>query len=407
MNHRTSSRCCAIVGGGAAGFFAALHLKASCPGLEVTILERSSHVLAKVGLSGGGRCNCTNTFAGVTDLSAVYPRGHRLLRRLFHVFGPKDAYEWFESHGVKLATQPDNCVFPASQRSQTIIDCFISEAQRLGVIVKTGVKIQSMEQLQSYDYVIVTIGGQPHRQALQWLADMGHEIEMPVPSLFTFSIADEGLRSLAGTVCSDAVLQLPHTRFRSSGPLLVTHWGVSGPATLKLSSYAARWLSEQQYKASLVVNWLGMPETGVAELLATMVADHRLKQVSTIAPDGLSSRLWTHLLKRSLAAKSCVRWGELGKKDFNRLVAVLTADTYNIVGRAPFKDEFVTCGGVSLRSVVPQTLESRVCPGLFFAGEVLDIDGVTGGFNFQAAWTTAFVVAKAIAEKESQVNEKP
>ena len=242
-------RQCAVVGGGAAGFFLALNLKEMCPEMQVTILERSQHVLAKVAISGGGRCNCTNSFAQVRDLSEVYPRGHRLLKRLFHLFGPRDAYEWFERHGVELTTQDDECVFPSSQDSKTIIDCFLNEAHRHGIDIKTCTPIQSLDELQSFAYVAITTGGHPKATSLQWLADAGHEIEQPVPSLFTFNIDDERLRSLMGTVCEHASMMLPQTKFRSTGPLLVTHWGLSGPATLKLSSHAARWLHERNYQS--------------------------------------------------------------------------------------------------------------------------------------------------------------
>ena len=399
------ARSCAIVGGGAAGFFLAINLKEMCPSLHVTIMERSQHVLAKVGVSGGGRCNCTNTFRQVADLAEVYPRGHRLLKRLFHSFGPEDAFRWFQQHGVWLTVQPDECVFPASQQSQTIIDCFTSHAKQLGIEVVCGVNIQSIEELEVFDYVAITIGGQPKAERLSWLADAGHQIEQPVPSLFTLNIADKQLTSLMGTVCDTATLMLPQTKFRASGPLLITHWGLSGPAALKLSSQAARWLNEHNYESPIVINWCSQSESQAAEVLKALAAQHQGKQVANVRPFNLSARLWTHLLERSIADKATARCSELGKKDTNRLVNALTADTYHISGRAAFKDEFVTCGGVTLQSVVPQTLESRNRPGWYFAGEVLDIDGVTGGFNFQAAWTTAYTVAKAISEKEHQIKD--
>ncbi|MBR4897665.1 MAG: NAD(P)/FAD-dependent oxidoreductase [Prevotella sp.] len=398
-------RRCAVVGGGAAGFFLALNLKEMCPEMQVTILERSQRVLAKVAISGGGRCNCTNSFAQVRDLSEVYPRGHRLLKRLFHLFGPRDAYEWFERHGVQLTTQDDECVFPSSQDSKTIIDCFLNEARRHGIDIRTGTSIQSLDELQSFDYVAITTGGQPKATSLQWLADAGHEIEQPVPSLFTFNIDDERLRSLMGTVCEHASLMLPQTKFRSTGPLLVTHWGLSGPATLKLSSHAARWLHEHNYQSPISINWTGMNEAEVASHLSQLAATHSQKLVSSVRPFDLSARLWSHLIERSLDGKADARWAEIGKKHMNRLVNTLCNDTYLINGRAPFKDEFVTCGGVSLNSVVPQTLESRSCPHLYFAGEILDIDGVTGGFNFQAAWTTAYTVANAISKTEKDLTQ--
>ena len=388
----------AVVGGGAAGFFLAINLKEMVPEMDVTILERGQHVLAKVKVSGGGRCNCTNSFASVRDLSAVYPRGHRLLKRLFKQFDYHDAYAWFERHGVRLTTQDDDCVFPASQDSQTIINCFLAEARRHHINICTGVSIASLDDLHDYDIVAVCAGGQPRAEKLQWLADAGHDIVQPVPSLFTLSIADEALRALMGTVVEGVQVGIPGTKLRADGPLLITHWGVSGPAVLRLSSYAARHLSEADYRLPLSINWTGQPEAAVREELLTMAALHPQKQLQTLRPCGLPTRLWDYLLTKTLGQRSQGRWQSLNAKEQNRLVNVLTNDTYQTAGRAAFRDEFVTCGGVSLASVNPSTLESRAVPRLYFAGEVLDIDGVTGGFNFQAAWTTAYVAAHSIAE---------
>ena len=389
----------AIVGGGAAGFFLAVNLKEMCPEMEVTIFERSKKVLAKVEVSGGGRCNCTNSFARVADLSQVYPRGHRLLKRLFKVYGHEEAYAWFERHGVPLTTQDDDCVFPAAQDSHAIIDCFLRECRRHDVHILTGIGIQSLSELSSYDFIAVTTGGQPRAEGLQWIAEAGHEIVSPVPSLFTFNIIDEQLRQLMGTVVESASVMLPSTKFRSSGPLLVTHWGMSGPAILKLSSHAARWLSERDYQCQLSVNWTGKTDAEVVQAIEILAAHHPQKLLSSQRPFDLPLRLWSYLLAKSLGAKGGCRWAELGRKDLNRMANVLCNDTYAVGGRGTFRDEFVTCGGVSLSSVSPQTLESRVRRHLYFAGEVLDIDGVTGGFNFQAAWTTAYVVARSIAKE--------
>ena len=394
----------AVVGGGAAGFFLAINLKDMAPEMEVTILERSQHVLAKVKVSGGGRCNCTNSFASVRDLSAVYPRGHRLLKRLFKQFDYRDAYAWFERHGVRLTTQDDDCVFPASQDSQTIINCFLAEARRCHIEVRTGISVTSLDDLRDYDVVAVCTGGQPRAEGLRWLAEAGHEVVQPVPSLFTLSIADETLRALMGTVVEGVQVGIPSTKLRADGPLLVTHWGISGPAVLRLSSYAARHLSEADYQVPLTVNWTGQREPEVREQLTTIMAQHPQKQLSTIRPCGLPARLWDYLLTKTLGQRSQNRWQNLNEKEQNRLANVLTNDTYQTAGRAAFRDEFVTCGGVSLSSINPSTLESRIVPRLYFAGEVLDIDGVTGGFNFQAAWTTAYVAAHSIAE--TYYNEK-
>lgn len=387
----------AIIGGGAAGFFLAINLKEMCPKMEVSIFEKSKHVLSKVKISGGGRCNCTNSFAEVRDLSGVYPRGHRLMKRLMKGFSQEDAYEWFERHGVRLMTQDDHCVFPLSQDSHTIINCFLAEARRHGVEIRMESRIDSLEQLSDYDFIAVTTGGSPKAEGLQWLADKGHEIVSPVPSLFTFQITDEALHALMGTVVEDVMTMIPGTKLRAEGPLLITHWGMSGPSILKLSSYGARLLAESGYQTTLAVNWTKRRDTEVMVILDEMMIRCPQKQMKTVPPCGLSSRLWTYLVEKCLGERSNARWGSLNKKEINRLANLLSGgDSYQITGRATFKDEFVTCGGIALSAVNPSTLESRHVPRLYFAGEVLDIDGITGGFNFQAAWTTAYTVACAI-----------
>lgn len=389
----------AIVGGGAAGFFLAVNLKEMMPDMEVVIFERSQHVLAKVEVSGGGRCNCTNTFEEVTDLSQVYPRGHRLLKRLFNNFDYQDAYRWFEEHGVPLVTQEDQCVFPQAQDSHAIIDCFLSLARRYHIEIRKGCKVQSLEDVSDFDYVVVTTGGSPKGEGLRWLQALGHEIEQPVPSLFTFAIHDKQLQALMGVV-TDVETMIPGTKLRANGPLLITHWGMSGPAVLKLSSHAARYLAEHDYQAPLAVRWLSLSDQEIASLLYEQVATQPKKQLTTYNSFGLQQRLWAYLVEKALDTRSQIRWVELNKKDVNRLVNVLLNDTYQIAGRAPFKDEFVTCGGVSLKAVNSSTLESKHVPHLYFAGEVLDIDGITGGFNFQAAWTTAYTVALSITNNQ-------
>ena len=390
----------AIIGGGAAGFFLAINLKEMMPTMEVTIFEKSKKVLAKVEVSGGGRCNCTNSFEAVRDLSQVYPRGHRLMKRLFKTFDYHDAYAWFENHGVRLVTQDDECVFPASQDSHTIINTFLLYAKRLGVEILTERKITSLDELKDYDYKVITIGG-GMQSILSPLSTLHSPLIVPpVPSLFTFSIADEALRALMGTVVEEATAYIPGTNFKASGPLLITHWGMSGPAILRLSSYAARELHDHQYQMPLAVNWCSEKDAAVQAELQAIIAQHPQKQLATIRPFNLPSRLWSYLLEKTLGERAQYRWQHLTQKDLNRLTNCLCNDSYQIAGRAAFKDEFVTCGGISLAAVDTNTLESKHLPRVFFAGEVLDIDGVTGGFNFQAAWTTAYVVAQAIARHE-------
>lgn len=386
----------AVIGGGAAGFFAAVNLKEMCPEMAVTILERSQRLLAKVEISGGGRCNCTNSFAEVVDLQTVYPRGHRLMKRLMKVFDQQDAYQWWEQHGVRLTTQEDQCVFPAAQDSHVIINCLLGRARQLGIEILTGQKITSLDALSDYDFIIVATGGQPRLEGLEWLA---HETESPVPSLFTFRIDDKALQALMGTVVEGAQVMLPGTKLRATGPLLITHWGMSGPAILKLSSYGARLLAEHNYQLPLSVNWTGGTEREAADTIARLISTQGSKQIGSVRPFDLTTRLWTYLTERALKDRSHAPWGSLNKKETNRLLNTLTNDTYEIGGRAAFKDEFVTCGGIALSAVNPATMESRSRRHLYFAGEVLDIDGITGGFNFQAAWTTAYVAARSIADE--------
>lgn len=395
----------AIIGGGAAGFFLAVNLKEMMPEMEVSIFEKSQHVLSKVEISGGGRCNCTNSFEGVSDLQAVYPRGHRLMKRLFNVFDYRDAFAWFERHGVPLVTQDDHCVFPQAQDSHAIINCFLSLARRYHIQIVKDTLIRSLEEISDYDYVAVTTGGSPKGEGLKWLADLGHEIEQPVPSLFTFQVADQSLTSLMGTVVEDAAVMMPGTKLRARGPVLITHWGLSGPAILKLSSYAARLLAAKDYQMPLSVRWTTANDRDIEEALNETMMSHSQKQLSTYNPFILPQRLWIYLLRKSIGDRAALRWHELSKKDVNRLVNTVCNDTYQISGRGTFKDEFVTCGGVSLNSVNPSTLESKTVPHLFFAGEVLDIDGITGGFNFQAAWTTAYTVASSIVAKVSSLDK--
>ena len=401
----------AIVGGGAAGFFCAINLKEMNPACEVTIFEKSKKVLAKVEVSGGGRCNCTNSFASVSDLSQVYPRGHRLLKRLFKTFDYRDAYEWFERHGVRLVTQDDDCVFPASQDSHTIINLFLAEARRHHIEIRTQSKIESLEELSEFDRVVITTGGMqgnlsplapfPSKARLPVAFHLS-PLNSPVPSLFTFSIEDPALRALMGTVVEGATAYIPGTNFRATGPLLITHWGMSGPAILKLSSYAARELHDHNYQMPLAINWISgkvdHQEAAKAEILK-LQAQNAMQKVSKVRPFDLPSRLWSYLIDKALGERAQNRWQNLNQKELNRLVNILCNDSYQIAGRAAFKDEFVTCGGIDLSAVNPNTLESKHLPHVYFAGEVLDIDGITGGFNFQAAWTTAYTVARAISQQ--------
>jgi len=394
----------AIIGGGAAGFFAAITAKEINPKAEITIFEKNRKVLAKVLITGGGRCNLTNTFDNITDMKQAYPRGDKLIKRLFRQFDYNDLYRWFEDNGVPLVVQDDRCVFPKSQDAATIVGCLVGKAKTIGVKIVTGARLTGLSKdadgrlqllfhdgrTECFDKVAVTTGGSQKAEGIRYLQDIGHAIEQPVPSLFTFNIADKNFCSLMGTVV-EAVVSIPSTNFRASGSLLITHWGMSGPAVLKLSSYAARYLYENDYKLPVSVNWVCETNRSIVEeKLSETVVRNPQKQLGNIRPYDLPSRLWLYILERTgLPVEK--RWSELGRKGMNKLIEVLTNDIYIIAGKGTFRDEFVTCGGISLKDINYNTMESKICPDLYFAGEVLDIDAITGGFNLQAAWTTGYV----------------
>ncbi len=435
----------AIIGGGAAGCFAAIEIKrraeemrketgasatAALEDCEVTVIEAGKKLLAKVAVTGGGRCNLTNSFAQIKSLAAVYPRGERLMKRLLKEFSHEDAYDWFEREGVKLVTQDDECVFPQSQDAMEIVNTLTRLMRQHGVKVVTSARVTSIkhhqptqnipeecsseqslndsssnrytivfgEREETFDAVLVTTGGSPKHTGLSFLAPLELEIVPPVPSLFSLCIPNEGLKALMGTVVENVEVILAGTKLRSQGTILITHWGVSGPAILKLSSYAARVLNEKDYRGQIVINWMGNKnENIVSEELGVIAAKNMQKQLANVHPDHLCARLWQHLLSQA-GLRPDQRWGELGRKSYNRLASVLTGDTYPIDGKNRFKEEFVTCGGVALANINPKTLECRTHPGLYFAGEVLDVDAITGGFNLQAAWTMAHVAARGICQ---------
>jgi predicted Rossmann fold flavoprotein len=399
----------AIIGGGAAGFFSAITAKENHPSANVVIFEKSRKLLAKVKVSGGGRCNVTNGCDSIKKLAEAYPRGGGPLKKAFRVFNNKHAMQWFESRGVPLVIQDDGCVFPVSQNSQSIIDCLIGEAVRLKIHIETGMGVTAIhpvdgklelsfakegEAPEIFDKVIVTTGGSPKRKNLEWLEKLGHKIEEPVPSLFTFNMPTEPVRELMGIVVEKTLVNIQGTKLKSDGPLLITHWGMSGPAILRLSAFGARLLSEKNYEFKIQVNWVNVQRhDAVMADLQNIVESHPQKILSSIRPYSLPDRLWRYLLEKSDLPMD-KKWNELGKKGLNKMVGVLTNDIYSVKGKTTFKEEFVTCGGVSLESVDMNTMQSKVCDNLYFAGELLDIDGITGGFNFQAAWTTGFIAGK-------------
>ena len=399
----------AVIGGGAAGFFSAITAKENYPDAELIIFEKSNKLLSKVKVSGGGRCNLTNGCQTIKELAYAYPRGRKELKKAFKIFNNRDVMNWFESRAVPLVIQDDNCVFPQYQSSQSIIDCFLGEARKIGVIIEKEKGIKEILQVDNkfelqfldkkykpmiFDKVIITTGGFPGKESYAWLIKLNHNIEDPVPSLFTFNMPGESITGLMGIVVENVLIGIQGAKFKSNGPLLITHWGMSGPAVLKLSSYGARLLSEKGYDFNIQVNWVNEKNTDyVREKLVLISIEHSNKLLANFRPYALPDRLWSYLLEKSELSIS-KKWNELGKKGMNKLVSVLTNDVYSVTGKTTFKEEFVTCGGVSLDSVDYNTMQSRVCKNLYFAGEVLDIDGITGGYNLQAAWTTAFIAGK-------------
>lgn len=381
----------AIIGAGAAGCFLGQRLRQLAPQLHVQLYEAHPRPLMKVAVTGGGRCNLTNSFRQVTDLQHVYPRGHRLMKRLMHQWDQHHTMQWFEQQGVPLVTQDDECVFPVSQDAMQIVHTL----QR-GLDIRCNYRVQDPLSLQA-DYTVVTTGGS---RSFQWLQGTGVQIEPPVPSLFPLRLKPTGLEQLMGLVFDEVTLTIAGTRLRSHGTLLITHFGVSGPTVLRLSSYAARHLAQQQYQAPLIVNWLGDTTFDDALYeLQQLTAQHPDRQLASVLPRLAGARWVAYMIQRSGLAAD-VRCKTLTPKHLRRLATQLTADEYHITGRAPHKEEFVTCGGVSLTSIDSRTLECKTHPHLYFAGEVLDLDGITGGFNLQAAFTTANAIAEAIAAEQ-------
>ncbi|MEL7504120.1 MAG: NAD(P)/FAD-dependent oxidoreductase [Cyanobacteria bacterium J06554_6] len=404
-----------VIGGGAAGFFGAVTAAMAAPSLRVTLLEAGPEPLSKVRISGGGRCNVTHHCFDPAQLVQHYPRGGKALRGAFSRFQPQDTIAWFAERGVQLKTEADGRMFPVTDDSTTIIDCLTRAALEAGVRVRTRSPVASVaRQDDSFevtlkageglrcDLILLATGSSP--QGYRIAQSLGHTIEPPVPSLFTFNVKDARLRNLKGLSVDPVALKLKlegvKKPLEQTGPLLMTHWGLSGPAVLKLSAWGARHLQQQRYRATLTVNWL--PDMGQDTIRAELV---KLKEVrsrqalATHGPFDFPKRLWQYLLHRCNLDPQ-LTWANLPKKGLNRLVQELNQGEYTVAGKGVFKDEFVTCGGVRLKEVNFKTMESRLCPELFFAGEVLDIDGVTGGFNFQSAWTTGWIAGQSMAALE-------
>ena len=396
----------AIIGAGAAGCFCAAELRRRLPSAEVTVFEAGPKALAKVAVTGGGRCNLTNTFQGISRLEEAYPRGAGVVKHAFKALSPEQTFRWWEEHGVALTVQPDGCVFPESQDAMQVVRTLERLMRESGVKVLCNhrvthiregflLDVQGMDEPFRADAVLLAAGGLKE-DALRKLLPQEVTVTPTVPSLFTLKIPDPGLNALMGTVVPQARLELAGTAFSASGILLVTDWGISGPATLRLSSYAARELAASGYKGQVAINWLGADAAEAHAWTLQASAQQGRRQLSGYRPEGLTERLWENLLSRA-GVDRARRWAEIGREERARIENALTRDLYPISGRARFKEEFVTCGGVSLDSINPKTLESKHFPGLFFSGEVLDMDAITGGFNLQAAWSTGYSAAIGIA----------
>jgi predicted Rossmann fold flavoprotein len=397
----------AVIGGGAAGFFAAISAARHHPQAHVQLFEKSGKLLAKVRVSGGGRCNVTHHCMVNKKLAAHYPRGERFLRKAFERFTVKDTIAWFAAEGVQLKTEPDGRMFPVTDDSGTIIHSLHTAATNARVeIVQQGVSSCTPRPEGGFllgladgaqtavDKVIVATGGHPKPEAYAWLSALGHAIVPPVPSLFTFNMPDNPIRELMGVVADPVRARIAGADLESTGPLLITHWGMSGPAILKLSAWGARLIHDMRYTFTLQVNWLGgHNEEHVRRTLAEATEEFGRKLLVNTDPFHLPKRLWHYLLNRA-EIPADRKLAELLKKERNRLVDLLTNDRHPVNGKTTFKEEFVTAGGVALDEVDPESLQSRIVPGLYFAGEVLDIDGITGGFNFQAAWTTGHIAGR-------------
>ena len=409
-----------VIGGGAAGFFCAVNASRLNPALEVIILESSNKLLSKVKVSGGGRCNVTHACYSIADMIKKYPRGASFLKKAFHHFFTNDTIAWFSERGVALKTEADGRMFPVTDSSQTIIDCLLKEANKYKVEIRMNKGVKQLAvgsgqgdsekqfQLQladgtilQSDYVCIASGGFPKTVQYEWLKNTGHTIEVPVPSLFTFNLSAEAgdqITSLMGVTVENVQVKIAGSKLSEQGPLLITHWGFSGPAILKLSAWGARELAIGNWQFAIIVNWIPeLNENSLRESLQQLRFKLAAQKMANRNPFGLPNRLWEFLLKRS-GIPEAMRWADLPAKEQNKLIKNLCAGEYAVKGKTTFKEEFVTAGGIQLNEIDHNTMQSKIHPGLFFAGEIINVDGITGGFNFQNAWTTGWIAAKGITE---------
>ena len=399
-----------VIGGGAAGFFCAINAAQMNPALEVIIVEKTSKLLSKVRISGGGRCNVTHHCFSMAEMIKKYPRGNLFLKKAFHHFFTTDTIQWFIERGVQLKAEADGRMFPTTDSSETIVNCLMKEVNKYGVQILLNREALALSMLNSEwslefkdtdtiltDFVCVASGGYPKALQFEWLKKLGHTIEAPVPSLFTFNMPGNSITSLMGIVAENASVKIAGSKLQEQGPLLITHWGMSGPCILKLSAWGAKELAAKNYHFSILVNWLpAFNEQTLKDKFQQIRFEQAAQKIVNRNAFGLPQRLWQYLLQQS-AVNENLRWADLPAKEQNKLIKNICAQEFAVSGKTTFKEEFVTAGGVALEEVDANTMQSKILPNLFFSGEVLNIDGVTGGFNFQSAWTTGYIAAKAIA----------
>ncbi|MDF1852194.1 MAG: NAD(P)/FAD-dependent oxidoreductase [Verrucomicrobiales bacterium] len=402
-----------VIGGGAAGFFGAISFAERAPGSRVAILEKSSQVLGKVKISGGGRCNVTHACFQPRELTAHYPRGERVLIGPFHYFSTTETIEWFESRGVALKTEADGRMFPVTDDSQTVMDCLTASAADLGIETRLRAEVRELQRVdESWQLtlesgetlrsrsVLLATGGTRNGAGERLAGTLGHQLIPAIPSLFTFKIQDPRIEDLAGVSVENVIASVDGMKLRTSGPCLITHWGLSGPAILRLSAWGARELSEREFRFTVRIQWCGEESRDSVEEKLQAQRDSGPKRRVSSGCDGIAlpSRLWKRLVEAAGIGEETI-WTSLTKRERNTLVEQLTGSCFEVLGKSMNKDEFVTAGGVDLREVHTKTMQSRICPGLYFAGEVLNIDGITGGFNFQAAWTTSRIAGESAADQ--------
>lgn len=405
-----ASKKLVVVGGGAAGFFCAINAARLHPGLEVTIIEKTTKLLSKVKVSGGGRCNVTHDCTSIAEMSKKYPRGASFLKKAFHNFFTTDTVQWFNERGIELKTEEDGRMFPRSNTSQTIIDCFLKEAAKYKVDILMNNQVSSLLRIDEVwslqlangntmvaDFVCISCGGFSKDEQFNWLRQIGHSIDSPVPSLFTFNLKQHSITQLMGVSVQDVSVKIAGTKLQESGPILITHWGLSGPAVLKLSAWGARELAIKNYFFTAVINWLPeFNEITLREKLQQLRFQIATQKIVNRNPFQLPSRLWEYFLQQC-GIDADIRWADLPAREQNKLIKMLCVHEFSIQGKTTFKEEFVTAGGIQLSEVDVQTMQSKIAPDIFFAGEILNIDGITGGYNFQSAWTTGWIAAQGIS----------